>query len=91
MDQLKILHDGTYEIDAGAYCGVVPKALWSKYFNDSNNKLRLSLNIPFIDTEKHKFILDSGMGNTFSDNFIKINVNDIHKDENFRFCYFLDR
>ncbi len=71
MDQFKILRDGTYEIDAGAYCGIVPKALWSKYFDDTNNKLRISMNIPFFETSKHKFILDSGIGNNFSDNFIK--------------------
>ncbi len=71
MDDLHFLNDGSYEIDSGAYCGIVPKVLWSKYFNDNDNKLRITTNIPFIKINNKNILIDSGIGNNFSERFIK--------------------
>ncbi len=71
MDELYFLNDGSYDIDSGAYCGIVPKVLWSKYFNDNDNKIRNTTNIPFLKINNKNILIDSGMGNNFSERFIK--------------------
>jgi glyoxylase-like metal-dependent hydrolase (beta-lactamase superfamily II) len=72
MDELNFLNDGTYELDAGAYLGIVPKALWSKYFKDDNNKIRITTNIPYLKINGKNIIIDAGIGNNFSTHFTKI-------------------
>lgn len=71
MDDIYFLNDGSYEIDSGAYCGIIPKVLWSKYFNDNDNKIRITTNIPFIKINNKNILIDSGIGNNFNDKFIK--------------------
>ncbi|WP_337860054.1 MBL fold metallo-hydrolase [Ferroplasma sp.] len=72
MEELYFLNDGTYELDAGAYFGIIPKALWSKHFNDNNNKIRITTNIPYLRINNVNTTIDAGIGNSFSDQFKKI-------------------
>ncbi len=72
MDTFDILNDGSYCLDAGAYLGIVPKALWTKYFNDNNNRLRIGTNLPFFIINGKSYLIDAGIGNVFDDKFMKI-------------------
>ncbi len=81
MEEVYFLKDGTYELDSGAYFGIVPKALWSKYFKDRENKIRIATNIPLLRINNENILIDAGLGNNFSEKFRKIfrpeKVNDI--------------
>jgi Metallo-beta-lactamase superfamily. len=72
MEELYFLNDGTYELDSGAYFGIVPKVLWSRYFRDRENKIRIGTNIPFLRLNNKNIIIDAGLGDNFSDRFRKI-------------------
>ena len=72
MEELIFLNDGSYELDAGAYFGIVPKAIWSKQFKDKHNKIRITTNVPMLNINNRHIILDAGIGNNFSDKFNKI-------------------
>ena len=72
MDELDFLNDGSYELDSGAYFGIVPKAIWSRYFHDIENKIRITTNIPMLNINNRHILLDAGIGNNFSEKFIKI-------------------
>jgi glyoxylase-like metal-dependent hydrolase (beta-lactamase superfamily II) len=72
MEELYFLNDGTYELDSGAYFGIVPKVLWSRYFKDRENKIRITTNIPFLRINNKNIIIDAGIGNNFPDKFRKI-------------------
>ncbi|AAT43709.1 MBL fold metallo-hydrolase [Picrophilus oshimae] len=70
--ELYILNDGSYTIDAGAFLGITPKKLWSQYFNDENNRIRISLNVPVLIDDDLSIMIDAGMGSVFDDRFKKI-------------------
>ena len=72
MDELILLNDGSYELDAGAYLGIVPKAIWSRYFRDKENKIRITTNVPLLNVNNRLILLDAGIGNNFSEKFSKI-------------------
>ena len=72
MEELYFLNDGTYELDSGAYFGIVPKVLWSRHFRDRENKIRIGTNIPFLRLNDKNIIIDAGIGDNFSDKFRKI-------------------
>ncbi|KJE49274.1 MULTISPECIES: MBL fold metallo-hydrolase [unclassified Acidiplasma] len=72
MSEFKIINDGYYYIDAGAYFGITPKAIWQRYFNDNNNRIRLGLNILYFKNNNYNFLIDSGIGNKFDEKFVKI-------------------
>lgn len=63
---LKILSDGTFTLDPGAFFGIVPKPIWNRNFSlDASERVKLALNIPFFMGRKYSFLLDSGIGNRF--------------------------
>ncbi|MGE9810011.1 MBL fold metallo-hydrolase [Ferroplasma acidiphilum] len=80
MEEIYFLNDGTYELDSGAYFGIVPKVLWSKYISDNNNKIRITTNIPFLRVNDKNILVDAGIGNNFSDRFRRIFVPEKNND-----------
>ncbi len=62
------LNGGEFELDGGTMYGAVPKVLWNKkYPADSNNYIRM-LNAPLlVRTEDANILIDTGLGNKFSD------------------------
>jgi len=63
---IKILSDGSFSLDPGAFFGTVPKPIWSSHFSlDLRGRVKLGLNIPFFIGRKYSFLIDSGIGNTF--------------------------
>ena len=72
MDELIFLNDGSYELDAGAYLGIVPKVIWSRYFHDKENKIRITTNVPMLHINNRHILLDAGIGNNFTEKFNRI-------------------
>ena len=66
--QITWLCGGDFELDGGTMYGAVPKVLWNKkYPADENNNIRL-LNAPLlVQTENSNILIDTGLGNKFTD------------------------
>lgn len=75
--ELVVLSDGTYNLDAGAMFGVVPKTLWSKiYKTDDLNRLRAGLNTLVVRNDDHLIVIETGIGNKLSDKLRHFNENE---------------
>ena len=71
--ELRIVSDGTYPLDGGAFFGVVPKSLWSKRVQaDEKNLVRAGLNSLLIRTGEHTVLVEAGIGNKLSEKMTKI-------------------
>ncbi|MGC8608304.1 MAG: MBL fold metallo-hydrolase [Thermoplasmata archaeon] len=68
----EIISDGSFYLDAGAYFGVVPKAIWKSHFSDEDNMVKLSTNVIFLDFGDYSALIDSGLGNSFDEKTKKI-------------------
>jgi len=66
--RVHLLHDGTFALDGGAMFGVVPRALWEKSDPpDERNRVALALNIALIETGGKRVLVDTGMGDKWSE------------------------
>lgn len=66
------IETGNLRLDGGAMFGVVPKVLWQKlYPADENNMCNWAMRCLLVETETHKVLIDTGMGNKQSDKFFK--------------------
>jgi glyoxylase-like metal-dependent hydrolase (beta-lactamase superfamily II) len=71
--ELKVVSDGTYPLDGGAFFGVVPKTMWSKKVQaDERNLIQAGLNSLLIRTGKHTVLVETGVGNKLSEKMVKI-------------------
>jgi glyoxylase-like metal-dependent hydrolase (beta-lactamase superfamily II) len=71
--ELIALSDGTYELDGGAFFGVVPKTLWEKKVTaDAINHVPVGLNSVIVRTGDHTVLIETGIGNKLPDRLIKI-------------------
>lgn len=71
--RLEIVPDTEFWLDGGAMYGVVPRALWERVTPpDERNRIRLTTNCVFIDTGKEKVLIDTGMGEKWSEKEIEI-------------------
>lgn len=71
--EIHILSDGTFRLDGGAIFGIIPKTLWSKSFTpDEKNTILLSLNSLLVKTPEEIILIDTGIGNKFSEKFVNI-------------------
>ena len=63
MLKFQIIESGYFWGDGGVMFGPVPRKYWSKkYKTDENNMCEMSLRCLFIETEKRKIIVDTGIG-----------------------------
>ena len=63
-----LLDDGRFALDGGAMYGVVPRTLWEKHDPpDERNRVTLGLNIALILTAGKKVLVDTGMGDKWSE------------------------
>ncbi|WP_393971507.1 MBL fold metallo-hydrolase [Oxyplasma meridianum] len=63
---IKILSDGSFSLDPGAFFGTVPKSIWNRHFSlNTMERVKLALNIPFFMGRRYSFLIDSGIGNNF--------------------------
>ncbi len=61
--ELFLVSDGTYQLDGGAFFGVVPKSLWSrKKAADEENRIRVGLNCLVVRGDRHCVLIETGIG-----------------------------
>ncbi len=65
---------GHFHCDGGALFGVIPKVLWSKVYSaDENNFTKLALRCLLVDRGKRKILIETGIGNHYSEKHLKNN------------------
>ena len=75
-NELTILSDGTYELDGGAFFGVVPKVMWEKRVQpDSRNMLKVGTNSLLVRDGKRTVLIETGIGSKLSEKSVSIHKN----------------
>jgi glyoxylase-like metal-dependent hydrolase (beta-lactamase superfamily II) len=70
--ELNAFSDGTYNLDGGAFFGVVPKVMWSRKMPaDERNYCTAGLNSLLVRTGRQTILIETGMGNKLSDRMVK--------------------
>jgi glyoxylase-like metal-dependent hydrolase (beta-lactamase superfamily II) len=65
--------DGFFWLDGGSMFGTVPKILWSKLTSaDRKNRVRLALNCLLVKSRDKNILIDTGMGDKFSEKMKEI-------------------
>ena len=65
---MTVLSDGTYELDGGAFFGVVPKVLWEKRIQpDARNMLNVGTNALLVRDGKRTVLIETGIGPKLSE------------------------
>lgn len=79
--QLKAIETVDFALDGGAMFGVIPKPLWSKTYDpgDELNRIPLVARLLLMESENRKILIDTGLGNKYSEKFGKIYGFDINK------------
>ena len=66
--RVEIIPDCEFRLDGGAMFGVVPRNLWSKVAPpDEQNRIRMNMNCLFIETGRERILIDTGIGDKWSD------------------------
>lgn len=66
--RVEIVPDCEFRLDGGAMFGVVPRNLWSKFCPpDDQNRIRMSMNCVLVDTGKDRVLIETGIGDKWSD------------------------
>lgn len=61
--RVEVVSDGTFWLDAGGHFGLVPKTLWQRVAQaDELNRVPLSLNCLYIESEGKRILVDTGLG-----------------------------
>ncbi|PJF29819.1 MAG: hypothetical protein CUN52_06410 [Phototrophicales bacterium] len=65
---IRLIHAGLTQADAGGPFGLVPRALFRRYFEpDADNLVPMSLNCLYIQTPTQKILVDTGLGKRLDD------------------------
>lgn len=76
--EITVLSDGTYELDGGAFFGVVPKVLWEKRIQaDARNMLKVGTNSLLIRDGKQTVLVETGIGSKLSEKQRAIHKNQV--------------
>jgi len=71
--ELNALSDGLYQLDGGAFFGVIPKALWSrKVTADDQNRVLTGLNSILVRTGEKNILIETGIGNKLPEKMAQI-------------------
>ena len=71
--ELTALSDGLYQLDGGAFFGVIPKALWSrKVTADDQNRVLTGLNSILVRTGEKNILIETGIGNKLPEKMAQI-------------------
>jgi len=66
--RFEIVPDTEFRLDGGAMFGVVPRVVWERVCPpDELNRIRMSMNCVFIDTGKEKILIETGIGEKWTD------------------------
>ncbi|GAB4365262.1 MAG: MBL fold metallo-hydrolase [Calditrichia bacterium] len=68
-----MIDTGRYRLDGGAMFGVVPQTLWKKeHPPDDKNRIEMALNTLLLVGNGHVILIDTGIGDKFSEKFAEI-------------------
>ncbi len=68
--RIRTVDAGHLRLDGGAMFGVVPKPLWSKRTPvDDRNRITLAMRCLLVESESHRLLVDTGVGNKESEKF----------------------
>ncbi len=71
--RVEIVPDTEFRLDGGAMFGVVPRVLWERVCPpDELNRIKQQMNCVFIDTGKEKILIETGIGEKWSEKETKI-------------------
>ena len=66
--RIEIIPDCEFSLDGGAMFGVVPRVLWERVCPpDELNRIKLTCNCLFIDTGSEKILVETGIGEKWSE------------------------
>lgn len=71
--RVEIIPDTEFRLDGGAMFGVVPRVVWERVSPpDEKNRIRMNMNCVFIDTGKDKILIETGIGEKWSEKQIEM-------------------
>lgn len=71
--RIEIVSDTEFKLDGGAMFGVVPRVLWEKVAPpDEQNRIRMQTYCLFVETATEKILIETGMGEKWSEKLSKI-------------------
>jgi glyoxylase-like metal-dependent hydrolase (beta-lactamase superfamily II) len=71
--ELHLVSDGRFKLDGGAMFGIIPKVLWQKSNPaDDNNRINLGLHCLVIKTASDLIVVDTGIGDNYTEKFARI-------------------
>ena len=71
--KLHSIQAGLFKLDGGAMFGVVPKPLWNKSNPaDELNRIEMCTRVLFLESDKRKILIDTGIGYKMSEKLNKI-------------------
>ncbi len=71
--RIETIPDTEFRLDGGAMFGVVPRVLWEKICPpDEFNRIRLNTNCLFIETPTEKILIETGIGEKWTEKETKI-------------------
>lgn len=66
--RVEIIPDSEFRLDGGAMFGVVPRVVWERVSPpDEMNRIRMNMNCVFVDTGKEKVLIETGIGEKWSE------------------------
>jgi glyoxylase-like metal-dependent hydrolase (beta-lactamase superfamily II) len=66
--RVEIIPDSEFRLDGGAMFGVVPRVVWEQVSTpDEKNRIRMNMNCVFIDTGREKILIETGIGEKWSE------------------------
>ena len=66
--RIEIIPDTEFRLDGGAMFGVVPRVVWERVCPpDELNRIRLQMNCVFIDTPTEKILIETGIGEKWTE------------------------
>lgn len=71
--RIELVSDTEFKLDGGAMFGVVPRVLWEKVAPpDEQNRIRMQTFCLFVETPTEKILIETGMGDKWSEKLSKI-------------------
>ncbi len=71
--KLSVIETGTIGLDGGAMFGVVPKVLWQRSNPaDEMNRVTLAARNLLLESDNRKILIDTGIGTSWDEKFMKI-------------------
>jgi glyoxylase-like metal-dependent hydrolase (beta-lactamase superfamily II) len=71
--RIETISDAEFRLDGGAMFGVVPRVMWERICSpDEFNRIRLNTNCLFVETPTEKILIETGIGEKWTEKEIQI-------------------